>query len=1044
MRRCLAVGSAALLFVFLCLLASPTQASALSSTTTTVSCSSPVIVGSTSTCTITVTGSPSTPPTGTVDTFTSSGIGGFGAGSCTLASGQCSVNYSPTDVSDSPYTIGATYEGDSGDSPSTGQGTIVVHPFLSSITFSCNPSTVQVGVSSYCTATVTGDAPSGHALFTSSGSASVGVPANCLLVQGGSTSTCSIVVATSGMGTVNIEAQYQGDSNNAAASPVTTTLTVTLATTTTSVACAPARVVVGQITTCTATVTGDAPTGTVTWLSTDTAGVFSTNPCTLSGGSCSVSYTPTSSATITGSYSGDQDNRGSTGSFSIAVNVQESIQITVANSGPSATVTLSGCSVSPTTITANGMPWSFQAASGCSPITATLPPAGANTRYLTAAGGGSLAIGSCAANSCQAFSATIFYQVENTYQVVPASPAAWSTSGTIVVNGTALGVSGQTICKMTVTTGPGTFSCQGWTDSGTPASIGALQVSQTQRWATGETPFKDTTGGGVHTSKYFLQILENFLYSLVGSTTAPSAPPLNYTSFGSSTSVPLIGSASSVWLDAGSSWSVPATLGGSSASERWQTSVTSGSATAGQTVSLVYYHQYLVDFAYSVVGNGTEYSAPTVSFKAFGAATQGSQGWVDAGSDYNYTNPLSGSSAVERWSSPTAVGLVSGAGTITAKFYHQYAFVLSFSVLGGGIYSGPVVNYSSFGSPETEQLATTRSTVWADASTGWGLTPLLPSSTSGERWMTAATSSGTAEAPMETNFVYYHQYLGALHYSIKGTGGSPPVPVLNYTSLGARQLSNLTTSPTGFWMDSGSAWGVPLVLPGAQGEQWMANITSFAVTTVVVGTFRADVQYAHQFYLEVQANLVAGGTVGTVNGWVDQGSSVNLTATPQHLWSFAYWHGTPPSSYNGTDPTPSFTVSGPANETAIFFPGITISTQSQGAVVYSYGSVNGTVPAGTTQTVYVPPGRNITLIAAPNSVDIGFAGWTGALTGLLPQAMLAITAPAPVHASFGTDYADIRTFAIVSIIIIVAAAYVFVVRRGFTPNVMRQGRRGPG
>jgi len=803
-------------------------------------------------------------------------------------------------------------------------------------------------------------------------------------------------------------------------------------------------VTAGQAATCTATVRGYYPTGIVTWLSTDAAGVFSANPCTLTttanSGSCGISYTATSSAQITANYQGDSNNTGSQGSFSIISNVQETIQVIVANGGPTIDVTLSGCAVSPTTIPADGTAHIFTATSGCTGIVATLPPAGPTAQYLTASDQSSLSIPSCSSSSCRAFSATIYYQLLNTYQVSPASPSSWSTAGTITVSGTALGVTGQSLCIITVSTGAAQFSCQGWGDFGTQATLGALQVSQNQRWDTGQSAYTDTSGGNQHTSKYYSQVLEDFQYSLVGSTTAPSAPSLNYTGFGTNSAFPLTGSQSLLWLDTGSSWSVPAALTGSSSVERWECSITSasGAATAGQTVALTYYHQFLVNFGYSVVGGGAAYVSPTVQFASFGAPLQGSQGWVDAGTTYSFTNPLSGSTSSERWFTPTPSAVASGSGPASAVYYHQYAFALNFTVSGGGTYVNPRLNFTALGRPGLADVNATSATVWIDSGAKWGVSVLLPNSSPTERWVTKQTTSGVASAPVLGAFLYYHQYLGTLSYSILGTGGSPPVPSMNYTSLAAASEASLNKTAVSYWIDSGSSWGVPLTLPGVQGERWLSNAT----VSVVTVRFVQDVQYAHQFYVEVGVSNPAGGQVANANQWEDQGNSVILNATSAKAWSFAYWQGATTFSYNGTTRLPTLTVLGPANETAIFFPGLTIVSGNQGSVGYSYGTIGGTVRAGANATIYPPPGRNVTLTAMPATVSIKFVGWTGEVVGTqLPsalaynlQAPLSIESPAVVHATFATDYTDIRTFALASLGIFGAACFVFIVRRGYTPR----------
>lgn len=691
------------------------------------------------------------------------------------SSNLAAITCTPTATTGSPFTVTLTVT-DSDSNTAQTTLTLAVDPVTSSIALICAPSPVQVGQPSTCTANVMGYDPTGLVSFTKSGGAMVTIQPSCTLSSvSQTTSSCPISITTSGTGSETIQASYSGDLNNlpAPSTQGSFPLTVSKATSTTTVVCAPISVVAGEQATCTATVRGYTPTGSVFWSSSDAAGVFSSNPCDLSSGSCGVLYTVTSSATITASYQGDGNNTASQGSFSISAIVQETIQVTVANSGPTASVTLSGCSVSPTTIQADGTPHSFTASSACTGIVATLPPTGATTRYLTASGKGSLSIPSCSASSCQAFSATIYYQLVTTYQASPASPSSWSTAGTITVSGTALGVQGQSVCLITVSTGAGQFSCQGWSDFDTQTTMGALQVSQNQRWATGQSSFTDTSGGLAHTSSYYSQVLEDFQYTLVGSTTAPSAPGLSYTSFGAISTFPLTGSQSLVWLDTGSSWSVPAGLAGSTSSERWECSITSGAATAGQTAALTYYHQFMVTFGFSVLGGGTAYVSPTVQFTSFGAPLLGSQGWVDAETTYSFTNPLSGSTSSERWFTPTASAVASASGTDTAVYYHQYAFALNFTVSGGGTYDNPRMNFTSLGSPEVAQVNGTSTTIWVDSGAKWGVSVLLPNSSPTERWVTTQTTSGVASAPVLGGFLYYHQYLGTLKYSISGTGGSP-------------------------------------------------------------------------------------------------------------------------------------------------------------------------------------------------------------------------------------------------------------------------------
>jgi len=94
------------------------------------------------------------------------------------------------------------------------------------------------------------------------------------------------------------------------------------------IACLPTTLVIDNNTTCVATVTDMptgmliVPTGTVNWTLGGT-GAFNAINCTLSGGRCSVTYTPTAVGTgshlITGTYNPDSTHYGSFSAVDISV-----------------------------------------------------------------------------------------------------------------------------------------------------------------------------------------------------------------------------------------------------------------------------------------------------------------------------------------------------------------------------------------------------------------------------------------------------------------------------------------------------------------------------------------------------------------------------------------------------------------------------------------------------------------------------------------------------------------------------------------------------
>lgn len=90
----------------------------------------------------------------------------------------------------------------------------------------------------------------------------------------------------------------------------------------TVVTCTPDALQIGQDSTCAAAVTGSSPTGSVNFTA-EGPGNLGAASCTLSAGSCSVTYTPSglgdATHTVTGAYQGDANNATSSGSDDVTV-----------------------------------------------------------------------------------------------------------------------------------------------------------------------------------------------------------------------------------------------------------------------------------------------------------------------------------------------------------------------------------------------------------------------------------------------------------------------------------------------------------------------------------------------------------------------------------------------------------------------------------------------------------------------------------------------------------------------------------------------------
>lgn len=193
----------------------------------------------------------------------------------------------------------------------------------------CVPSSVEVNSATQCTATVSDrfdglPVPSGTVTFIDDPFGS-GTFSNltCTLDSGACSVTYTPNPGTEGP--IVINGTYGGDASQVGSSG-TFSLNATRRTTNASVVCAPNPNPVNAVANCKVTVTDTGfgtpltPSGTVNF-TTSASGTFSLNTCTLSGGSCTVEYTPDLGSeglqNITALYGGDTDHFNSTGAFQL-------------------------------------------------------------------------------------------------------------------------------------------------------------------------------------------------------------------------------------------------------------------------------------------------------------------------------------------------------------------------------------------------------------------------------------------------------------------------------------------------------------------------------------------------------------------------------------------------------------------------------------------------------------------------------------------------------------------------------------------------------
>ncbi len=543
----------------------------------------------------------------------------------------------------------------------------------------------------------------------------------------------------------------------------------------------------------------------------------------------------------------------------------------------------------------------------------------------------------------------------------------------------------------TAATSPGTAI---WADSGS-----GYQFQNPLTGSTGTEAWRSATASGTVsgsqtlTATYYHQFLVTFLLSVANGNAPSTNPTVTATVMGATTAI-AIGTSS--WVDANASYAYPATIVGATG-ERWQAgSSPTGLVTAAGSIAATYYHEYSLALSYQVTGGGSGYSAPSVQCVQTGLAltvSAGSSTWMDAGSWYQYALRLPGSTSSERWLTAIPGGTVLGSGTVTVSYEHQFLVDFNYSVTGGGSgYSAPNVTYSNL-SAQAVSLAGA-AWVWGDAGAKYQFQNPLPGSTSTNGWRTN-NGGGTVSSSTTYTATYRHQY--KLRFKTTSLSGTPtPVtPLINATVFGT-----LVGIPSGAeaWVDAGGTYDFPGVFYGPQaGERWT---TYTPASGTVLGPMNLTAAYVHQYYLTVLLNSRDGGSLSVSSSWYNETTPLILLAQATSGWQFQGWVGSGNGSYTGASSSASIAMNGPVTETAVFYVGLTLTASSGGSLQYAYGGSSGSVPAGSSETLYVPPGTNVTVNAAP-SWFYQFDAWSGDESASAPTLRVSVTSPQSVSAVFG-------------------------------------------
>jgi hypothetical protein len=452
-----------------------------------------------------------------------------------------------------------------------------------------------------------------------------------------------------------------------------------------------------------------------------------------------------------------------------------------------------------------------------------------------------------------------------------------------------------------------------------------------------------------------------------------------------------------------------------------------GNATGASSNTVV------LTFSYSVEGGGTRYVPPALTYVSGGTkttvalTTSATPYTVDSGSTWSVSPILNGSASAERWqTNQTTTGSAKSAETIDFQYYHQLKVTFGYAVSGGGSgFSSPTVTYEWFGSGQPASLASTSqssSAVWADAGSRYSLTDPLPGSTSGERW-NSNSPSGTVSAAGPITVTYYNQFLLTVDATFKGSEIFPSVSIRT-TSGGLSFTGTVVQGANSFWVDADAQYSLPQTVSLSAGEQWSTSATT---TGTVSGELTVPLTYQYQYHVSFTVNVVGGGTVSATSGWYLPGTSIQADAVPSTGWQVEGWTGSGAGSTSSATGELSILLSGPANETAVFFPGLTVTSSGPISVSYQDESVSGVVSAGGSSVIYVPPSSNITLSASSPPFLYSFTGWSGAASSHASSITLQVNGPESERADSSYNYQDITM--ILAAAILVAMGVLLTIRK---------------
>jgi len=225
-------------------------------------------------------------------------------------------------------------------------------------------------------------------------------------------------------------------------------------------------------------------------------------------------------------------------------------------------------------------------------------------------------------------------------------------------------------------------------------------------------------------------------------------------------------------------------------------------------------------------------------------------------------------------------------------------------------------------------------------------------------------------------------------FEAQGLGSDVYGAALIVTVNGQSTTYTVNQLPVTLYLPPGTQVSYSWVSPisGSAGVQYVWESTS-GLATAQSGTFDVPSQggsliatYGTQYYLTMQANPAAGGSVSPASGWYNAGTRVQISASANSGYQFYQWSGSGSGSYSGQNNPATVTMNGPITETAYFGVQVTLAAQAGGSASASWPGGSASVNGPGSTTFYVPPGTTVQFTASPNRWS-WFIRWVGSGSG---------------------------------------------------------------